>query len=123
MEQRLWSLFGSRPETLKAPDLPNVARAIVGYMRGMCKVKAGCTHNTSYVLFKAQGFQVVIRGDDWAKIMPYLQDNTLSPPSEPLVPWFNVSIATVDIHDPDYYSKVLGVLQTLFTETFPTSYL
>jgi hypothetical protein len=128
VDARLWSIFGQRAETLKQPDLPNLARAIVAYMRRLdISLHAGFVRNTSYVLFQGEknSFQVLVRGDDWAKIVPFLQDDTLSPPSEPLKTWrYGVAtLANIDIYDAYYYQKVLGVLNGLFPEGFPTSYL
>lgn len=108
------------------PDLPNVARGIVGYMRGMVKLHTGQVRETTYVLLHAGGgFQALIRGDDWARILPFLKDDTLSPPPEPLKPWTlgTVSVANIDTYDATYYGRVLGVLQGLFTQEFPTSKL
>jgi hypothetical protein len=128
MDARLWSIFGQRAETLKRPDLPNLARAIVAYMRHLdISVHAGYVRNTSYVLFQGEKntFQVLVRGDDWAKILPFIQDDTLAPPPEPLKPWYNgvASLANIDVYDSLYYNQVLGVLNGLFPQDFPTSYL
>ncbi len=128
MDARLWSLFGHRAETLKRPDLPDLAKAIVAYMRQMdIQVHAGETRNTAYVAFLANkgSFSVVVRGDDWQKIVPYLATDQLSPPAEPRLPWANraVDIANIDVFDSQYYQKVLGVLNGLFPQDFPTSYL
>lgn len=128
MDARWWSLFGHRPETLKNPDVPKLARAIVAYMRRLpIQVYAGEAHNVTYVAFLADknSFSVVIRGDDWAKIVPFLKSDALSPPSEPTLPWYNLgaSLANIDVYDSEYYQKVLGVLNGLFPQTFPTSYL
>lgn len=128
MDARLWSIFGKRAESLKRPDLPDLARAICAYMRRLdVRLHAGQTRETSYVLFQGENnsFNVLVRGDDWAKIVPYLQDDTFSPPPEPLRPWANgaASLANIDTYDPYYYGKVLGVLQQLFPQDFPTSRL
>ena len=125
MDTRLWTISHLRPEALRRPDLPNVARAIVGYMRGMVKLHTGHVRETTYVLFQANAFQALVRGEDWAKILPYLKDDTLSPPPEPLKPGTPgyVSVANIDVYDAYYYGRVLGVLQGLFTQDFPTSKL
>jgi hypothetical protein len=123
MDTRLWTINGIRLETLKRPDLPNVARAIVGFHRGFCKVKPGFVRNVSYVEFTGDAFAVVVRGDDWDKIKPYIEDGTLAPPPEPLTNWAGTSIANIDQRDPEYYAVVLGVLQRLFTQEYPTSLL
>ena len=133
MENRQWSINGIRLETLKAPTLPDLARAIVGYMRGFATVHAGYKHNVQYVSFvgkqypsgKAFPFQVVIRGDDYVKLVPYIASGQFDPPPEPLLPWRegNVNISNIQVFDQQYYNKVLGVLQGIFTQDFPTSYL
>ncbi len=130
MDNRLWSINGLRPESLKQTDLPNLARAIVAYMRHLdITLHAGYVRNTGYVLFQGtrNSFQVLVRGDDWAKIVPYLKDDTFAPPNEILLPWRSgmgtPTLATIDTFDSYYYNKVLGVLNGLFPETYPTSYL
>jgi hypothetical protein len=132
MDARLWTLVGGhRPETLKRPDLPKVAKAIVAYMRKLdIQVYAGQAHDTSYVAFVANKglFTVVVRGDDWQKIMPYIQNDQLSPDASAAsanLPWTNQTydIDNIDVFDPQYYQKVLGVLNGLFPQDFPTSYL
>jgi hypothetical protein len=123
---RLWSIFGQRAETLKRPDLPKLARAIVAYMRRLdVSLHAGFVQNVSYVLFQGDGgsFQVLVRGDDWTKIVPYIQNDTLTPAFDmPLRPG-TATLANIDVYDPVYYNKVLGVLGTLFPTDYPTSYL
>jgi hypothetical protein len=128
VDARLWSINGQRPEALKQTDLPNLARAIVAYMRHLdIAVHAGYVRNTSYVRFQGDkgSFQVLVRGDDWAKIVPYLKDGTFSPPPEPLKPWGEglASLANIDTYDAPYYQMVLGVLSGLFPQDYPTSYL
>ena len=125
MDTRLWTISHLRPEALRRPDLPNVARAIVAYMRGMVKLYTGQVRESTYVLFQAGSFQALIRGDDWAKILPFLKNDTLSPSPEPFKPWplGAVSVANIDTYDAYYYGRVLGVLQGLFTQDFPISKL
>lgn len=123
-------MYGFRLEHLKKPDLPNLAKAICAYMRRLpdIQVHGGQAQNISYVRFEGQrgAFQVVVRGDDWAKIVPYLQSDALSPPPQPLLPWRNIGVVTlanIDVFDAQYYNQVLGVLNGLFPQDFPTSYL
>lgn len=124
MDVRLWSVNGMRPESLKRSDLPNVARAIVGYHRGFCKIRNGFERNVSFLLFLAPGFQILVRGDDWGKIIPFIRDGTLAPPPEVFGTLAgDVSMANIDIKDPIYYARVLGVLQGIFTQDYPTSKL
>ena len=130
MDNRLWSINGLRPESLKQTDLPNLARALVAYMRRLdITLETGYVRNTGYVLFKGtkNSFQVLVRGDDWAKIIPFVKDGTLTPPNEVLLPWRNgvssPTLANIDVFDANYYNQVLGVLSGLFPAAYPTSYL
>jgi hypothetical protein len=98
-------------------------------MRGLnIQSFAGSVRNTAYVGFMGDkgSFTVVVRGDDWSKIVPYLKSDQLSPPQQPLLPWRNVGVvnlSNIDVFDAQYYNKVLGVLNALFPQDFPTSYL
>lgn len=95
---------------------------MVGYARGLAKVKTGFVRDTAFVILKGDGLEVVVRGDDWAKIVPFLQDNTLSPPPDVFgLTTTSTSLADIDIRDPGYYALVLGVLQGLFTQDYPFS--
>lgn len=71
------------------------------------------------------GIHVVVFRDDWARIMPYIQDGTFSPTLFPVESGFKASdpktrfsASTIDVEDP-LYNRVLGVLQQLFTTVFP----
>jgi hypothetical protein len=128
VDARLWSIAGKHVETLKQPDLPDLAKAICAYMRHLgVTVHAGQAHNIGYVQFQAinGSFSVVVRQDDWSKIVPYLQSGQLDPPPETLLPWRNgtVELGNIAVFDSYYYNRVLGVLRGLFPVTFPTSYL
>ncbi len=120
-------MFGLRLETLKQPDLPNLAKAICAYMRGVPDIQlhAGQSRNIAYVLFTGNkgSFVVLVRGDDWSKIVPYLQSDALSPPGLPINNRGALTLSNIDLFDSYYYNQVLGVLNGLFPEAFPTSYL
>lgn len=128
MDARLWSAFWTRVETQKRPSNSNLAKAIVAYMRRLdITVHAGQVRNVPYVAFLGDkdSFIAVIRGDDWGKIIPFLQSDELSPPPLPLLNWGEgvVSLSNIDVYDKQYYQRVLGVLNGLFPEDFPTSQL
>ena len=85
----------------------------------------GFIHNVSYVLFRGDkgSFQALVRGDDWAKIVPYLKNDTLTPAFDIPLRSGTATLANIDVYDPVYYNMVLGVLGTLFPTEYPTSYL
>ena len=124
-ENRHWSIYGVRPETLKRPDLPDLARAILGYLRGFVKVHSGFKHNVQWYAFQGPAFQVVLRGDDYAKIVPLIATDQFNPVPFPSLPWRYgaVNLSNLPVFDSYNYNRVLTLLQGIFTEDFPTSYL
>lgn len=129
MDARLWKILGQKVQPLTRADTPNLAKAIVAYMRRLpgLQVHAGQAQETSYVLFQGQkgAFFVVVRGDDWSKILPFIKSDALSPPAQPLLNWGEgvADLSNIDVYDSYYYNLVLGVLNGIFTQDFPTSYL
>lgn len=85
MDERLWHIVGKRPTRLRRSDLPQLAQAIVDVERGRAVARRGFVQNTSYVLLQRnQAYNVFVRGDDWAKIVPFLRNSTLT--FQPVVP-------------------------------------
>jgi hypothetical protein len=125
VENRQWSINGFRPESFKRPSVPDLARALLGYMRGFVKVHSGFKHNVQYYLFQGPAFQVLIRGDDYAKIIPLIQNDLLDPIPQPTLPWRNgtVNLSNLPVFDVINYNRILGILQNIFPEDYPTSYL
>jgi hypothetical protein len=116
---------------LTKDDLPQVAKAIVAYYRGQCKnVGRGVFAGMEIVEFMGEGLDVVVLAADWDKIMPYVQDNSFNPliyPASPqdgrLHPERELDLSVIDVGDRPLYTRVLGILDTLFPEPFPTSNL
>lgn len=79
MDTRLGHLNGRRFVGLKGIDLPQLAQAIVDVERGRARVRVGSTQGTPYVQLTRDGiYDVVVRGEDWAKILPFFRSNTFS---------------------------------------------
>jgi len=74
MDSRLQRVGGSRLVSLRYSDAPRVAQAIVDSAFGLAKVFSGLSHGVTYVEFiKDRHYTVVVRGDDWRKIFPFLR--------------------------------------------------
>ena len=128
MDSRLTSFQGQRLSHLHRSDCPQLALAIVGATRKLGVLAERRVYDTTPVVYlHGRGFNIVVRGDDWDLITPYLRDgsfNTEIIPSERpqyLQPGVMLTPATLDSADQDFYSRVLGVLQRLFPEDYPTS--
>lgn len=86
MSSRLWQINGKRLTKLRRDDLPRVAQAIVDAELGRAEIRTGRSRETSYVNIHKQGvYDVVLRGDDWARIAPFLRNSTpaFQPPPPP----------------------------------------
>lgn len=86
--------------------------------------------NVPSILIKTRGGSLLIRGDDWAKIVPALEGLAAGVPADLFSPASFRTGATglptqkdapAEQRDPALYNRILLYLQTLFTEQFPTS--
>ena len=85
MDSRLTRVAGTRLVPLLRSDAPRVAQAIVGAVYGSAKVYFGEVHGAPFIRFiKERSYDVVIRGDDWRKIFPFLHYSTAS--YSPVIP-------------------------------------
>lgn len=127
MDARLSRYLDGRLINLRRSDVPLVAKAIVGHVRGQYQATRNFVHNTGIVRIWGSDLDVVVREEDWAKIVPYLQDGSFNPQILPTNPIHNSSSkvrmdpATMDQDDPEFYQRVLGVLESLFPDDYPTS--
>lgn len=125
MDQRLFKIAGRRPERLTRADTPEVARALTAYYRHQAQVTKGVLNEVAYVrLYNSGIIDVVIRWDDWVKILPYVTDEsfdtTIIPEPTLFVAHTAVlaSASTIDQTD-ELYQRILDVLNQLFTVEFP----
>ena len=128
MDQRLFYIAGQRPERLTRRDTPELAKAMTAYFRRQASVTKGVLNSVPYVrLFNPGQFSVVVRWDDWIKIIPYLSDGSFDTTIVPEPSWcflhpnrvYDASV--VDLTDP-LYNRILTTLNGIFTVEFPTSY-
>jgi hypothetical protein len=74
MDSRLQRVGGTRLVRLRYSDAPRVARAILDKFAGKARVLSGISRDTPYVEFvRPNVYTVVVRGDDWRKIFPFLR--------------------------------------------------
>lgn len=79
MDSRLQRVGGTRLAPLRYSDAPRVAQAIVDAVEGQARVLSGQSHDVTYLEFvRDKMYNVVIRGDDWRKIFPFLRYSSAS---------------------------------------------
>lgn len=121
MDQRLFRIQGHRPHRLTNKDVPALARAIVSYMRKQAILNKHYIHDVSCISFSGVGVDILVRADDWAKVIPLLKDGSLDPM---LVPVTTVKVRTgvpasvLEDSDP-LYKKAVDLLSPLFPIDFP----
>jgi hypothetical protein len=87
VDSRLQRVGGTRLVHLRYGDAPRVARAIVDAEYKKARVYSRLVKDTPYVEIVRDGYYcVVIRGDDWKRIFPFLRysDNSYQPVTPPL---------------------------------------
>ena len=125
MDQRLFEVAGKRLERLTRADTPEVARALAAYYHRQAQVESGVLNEVTYVrLFNPGLINVVIRGDDWVKILPYVTNGFFDPTLYPEPTLFVdqpsvLSDASVIDETSELYQRILNVLNELFTIEFP----
>lgn len=86
MDVRLRQVGPGRLHRLRKPDLPAVAEALLAALHKRAWIDKGSFGDDLFVRIKHDGGDVVIMGDDWAKIVPYIQSGFFSPPMVPVAP-------------------------------------
>lgn len=127
MDNRLFKIE-TRPGLQRRQDLPLLARALVAVFRKQGQAKIGITKNVRYVRLETPEFHVQVLASDWAKIMPYVEDQSFDQvivksqlDSVWIDPLASHSPPLIDRTDRQYYLRVLEVLQGLFPTAYPTS--
>jgi hypothetical protein len=123
MDQRLFRIHGLRPHRLTKHDLPSLAKAMVAYMRKEATLEKYFVQNVACIHFSGVGINVLVRSDDWVKVLPYLKDGTFDAIVTPVpkvrmrVPLSEANMA--DVYGSDMYYRILHTLDPLFPVDFP----
>jgi len=132
VDNRLQQANGRRPHRLTRNEVPELARALTAWSYRQAQIdKIVVGGNIPCIrIFNAKGMDVLVRSDDWAKLVPYLKDGTLDlsqlPVDDPAVvlhPNTYYDASGVEIADPALYKRILTFLLNIFTVDFPTSKL
>ena len=129
VDARLQLVDGKRLTRLRQEDLPDVAKAICGYERGLVRAERSFQRQVAFFRFTARGLDVVVLASDYAKILPYVQDGTFDPIQYPppqraeASPDLDPEVSRIDQWDPVFYTRVYGLLRALFPESYPISNL
>lgn len=131
MDQRLYRVYGDRPHRITQNEVPELARGILAFIRKQARVDRVAVNNVGAIrLFSATaGVDLLVRSDDWIKLVPYLKDGTLDttllPVAEAQV--FDTSSkfdsSVLDVSDKELYDRILTLLNQLFPIKFPTTNL
>lgn len=127
VDNRLFKIE-TRPGYQRQQDLPLLARALVAVFRKRGQAKIGIKKNVRFVRLETPEFHVQLLASDWAKIMPYIEDesfNQVVVKSQIDSVWIDSltahATALVIRTDQQYYLRILTVLQGLFPTAYPTS--
>lgn len=120
MDNRLFSIGTTRPGRVRKQDIPDLASALVGYFKGKAILDAGSSRNVSYVRLHGANCDVLVTGEDWVKVLPYLQNGTLGPYLFPS-PSVGVmdptkSVTGQDYGDPYLYQRTFFTLSQIFVD-------
>ena len=107
-----------------------MAKAICGYERGLVHVEQCIKHQVPFVRLFASNLDVCVLYSDWKKIVPYLATGWMTPGVVAPQRVHNdqndaycgsLDLANIEDWDSAFYQRVLATLQTLFTQSYPTS--
>lgn len=124
MDQRLFQIQGLRPERLTKHDLPALAKAMVAYMRKQANLNKFFVQNVGCIHFYGPGTNVLVRADDWVKVVPFLKDGTFDAIVVPVSRSRGRAVGgahVADLYDSDMYNRILRTLDPLFPVDFPRS--
>lgn len=127
VDNRLFYVDGRRLVRLRKEDLPELARTIIAVIRKRAHAGVARVKNVDYVEIHGTGAKALVLKSDWELILPYLQDESFNPyvvPVAPPVKPIDLQVAydepILDRADKPLYERIVGVLQGLFPQSFPT---
>lgn len=131
MDQRLYRVYGRRPHRITLNEVPELALGLLAFIRKQATIdriainNVGCLH----ILSPTAGVDIIVRSDDWYKLVPYLKDGTLDTTELPVAevcvlhPNIRFDASVLSANDLELYGRILTLLQRLFPTRFPTSNL
>jgi hypothetical protein len=130
VDSRLSLVNGRRLSRLRQQDLPEVARALIAWSNPGGRAGVRVVRNAKFIRLSGRNFDVAILNEDWQRIAPLVQEGVftsfltpMGPPGVVLDPGVSEDSALVETRQSQRYQHVLGILETLFTESYPTSNL
>jgi hypothetical protein len=115
---------GSRQfSAIRTQDLPQLAKAICGFERGLVSVERCYKKQIAYIRLFAKEFEVIVLANDWAKILPYLSTGSPLLVGGTIYSTNSKDLSNLEQWDATFYNQVYSTLQTIFTESYPTSRL
>ncbi len=127
MDARLFQIHGKRLRPLLRDDCPTLARAIVEVIEGRGKAYREDRGDLRVIYLASAVASIVVRGDDWELLVPYLKNEVSGVPLNLFAPktfWSGPTTTGELINgDTQLYNRILAILVGLFPTTFPTSNL
>jgi hypothetical protein len=82
-------------------------------------------YNVACLHFSGAGISILVRSDDWAKVVPFLKDGSFDDLVVPVSNrsplnrhvFFDASMS--DVNDAELYNRILHTLEPFFTIDFP----
>jgi hypothetical protein len=130
VDSRLFYIEGTRPSRIRKQDVPTLVVALIGVIRARAQMVAGRIRGIDCVRITSPGLRLAILKEDWLKIQPLVEDGTLNPvlspkgqPAAYLHPETSYDESCVDLADRALYIHLMGILEPLFPDKWPTSNL
>lgn len=124
MDQRLFRIGGLRPHRLTKQDVPTLAKAMVAVIRGQASIYRHVIRDIHCLRFSGTSIDLLVRSEDWVKVLPFLKDGTLDPLVVPVSPYTvldrraTYDASVVDANDPELYFRIITILDPIFTVSF-----
>ena len=120
MDQRLFRIAGHRPQRLTNRDVPALARAIQAAIRRQANIDRHVINDVYCIRFYSPSFELLVRSEDWAKVVPFLKDGTFDPLISPVSQVFvsdrrsYYDVSVLDRTDPELFDRLVRILTPLF---------
>jgi hypothetical protein len=126
VDARLKRIRGHRPKFLRRSDLPTLARVLVAYHAHQARVHRDFVAGVAVIHLESGTLSVLIRGEDWSKILPLIKDRAFHTSANYPDPAIYIARANrkdgpEERVDPSQYQRILSHLEVLFPEDFPSS--